>query len=104
MPIILYEQSRVLLCSASSHGDTMQFASRCAAAEAYGIEGHMESRSNILTIKEVAETLRCSKGHGQNVLVGKVRGFLNWHIFAWAAAKAVRKEWLEQWMEAYENG
>ena len=34
----------------------------------------MENTSNILTIKEVAETLRCSKGHVQNVLVGMVRG------------------------------
>ena len=47
----------------------------------------MENTSNMLTIKEVAEILRCSKGHVQNVLVGKVRGFLSWRICAWAAAR-----------------
>jgi hypothetical protein len=34
----------------------------------------MENTSHILTIKEVAEILRCSKAHVQNVLVGRVCG------------------------------
>jgi len=46
--------------------------SRFAAAEACRIEVHVENTSNVLTIKEVAKILRCSKGHVQNVLVGKV--------------------------------
>ena len=47
----------------------------------------MENTSNILTIKEVAEILRCSKGHVQNVLVGGSAGFRNWPISAWVAAR-----------------
>jgi hypothetical protein len=34
----------------------------------------MENVSNVLTIEEVAEILRCSKARVQNVLIGKVRG------------------------------
>ena len=34
----------------------------------------MENTSSILTIKDMAEILRCSKTHVANVLSGKVQG------------------------------
>ena len=63
----------------------------------------MENTSNILTIKEVAEILRCSKGHVQNVLVGRVRGVPKLAHLRMGRRKVVRKEWLDQWMEAHKT-
>ena len=34
----------------------------------------MENSSDILTIKEVAKELRCSKAHVANALLGKIKG------------------------------
>jgi excisionase family DNA binding protein len=64
----------------------------------------MENTSNILTIKEVAEILRCSKGHVQNVLVGKVRGVFMLAHLRMGRRKVVRKEWLDEWMETHKTG
>jgi hypothetical protein len=63
----------------------------------------MENTSNILTIKEVAETLRCSKGHVQNVLVGMVRGVPKLAHLRMGRRKVIHKEWLDQWMEAHKT-
>lgn len=68
--------------------------------EVYRLEERMESTSNILTIREIAEILRCSKGHVQNVLVGKVHGVPRLAHLNMGRRKVVRKEWLDQWMEA----
>lgn len=54
----------------------------------------------ILTIEEVAEILRCSKTHVSHVLNGKVRGIPKLTHLAMGRRKLVRREWLEQWMEA----
>ncbi len=78
-------------------------ASQRAPAETCRVEGHMENTSNILTIKEVAEILRCSKGHVQNVLVGRVRGVPRLAHLRMGRRKVVRKEWLDQWMEAHKT-
>ena len=63
----------------------------------------MENTSNILTIKEVAEILRCSKAHVQNVLVGKVRGVPRLAPLRMGRRKVVRREWLDQWLETYKT-
>jgi len=63
-------------------------------------EGQMESTGSILTIKEVAEILRCSKTHVANVLSGKVQGLPRLTHLNMGRRKVVRKEWLEHWMEA----
>jgi hypothetical protein len=63
----------------------------------------MENTSNILTIKEVAEILRCSKGQVQNVLVGKVHGVPRLAPLRMGRRKVVRKEWLDYWMETCKN-
>ncbi len=59
----------------------------------------METSSNILTIKEVADILRCSKAHVQNVLVGKIPGVPKLTHLCMGRRKVVRKEWLDQWLE-----
>jgi len=64
----------------------------------------MEDKANILTIKEVAEILRCSKTHAQNVIDGKVRGLPKLTHLGLGRRKVVRKEWLDEWMEANKIG
>jgi hypothetical protein len=60
----------------------------------------VENSSSILTIKEVADILRCSKTHAQNVLDGKVRGLPKLTHLSLGRRKVVRKEWLDEWMDA----
>ena len=45
----------------------------------------------------------CSKGHVQNVLVGRVRGVPKLAHLRMGRRKVVRKEWLDQWMEAHKT-
>jgi len=59
-----------------------------------------EKESAVLTLKEVAQVLRCSKTHVSNMLNGKVLGLPRLTHFALGRRKLVRREWLEQWMEA----
>ena len=56
-------------------------------------------KSDILTITEVAEVLRCSKAHVCNVLRGRVQGLPKLTHFSLGRRKLVRREWLETWME-----
>jgi excisionase family DNA binding protein len=56
-------------------------------------------KSDILTITEVAEVLRCSKAHVCNVLRGRVQGLPKLTHFSLGRRKLVRREWLENWME-----
>ena len=57
------------------------------------------SKSEILTIREVAEVLRCSKAHVSNVLSGRVQGLPKLTHFTLGRRKLVRREWLDAWME-----
>jgi excisionase family DNA binding protein len=54
----------------------------------------------ILTLKEVAQILRCSKAHVANVINGHVKGLPRLTYVALGRRKLVRREWLDQWMEA----
>ena len=74
--------------------------SRTPSLAPYGVEGLVETTTNILTIKEVADILRCSKTHAQNVIEGKVNGLPKLTHLSLGRRKVVRKEWLDQWMEA----
>ena len=56
--------------------------------------------TEILTVREVAEVLRCSKAHVCNVINGKVQGLPKLTHFSLGRRKPVRREWLDQWMEA----
>lgn len=57
-------------------------------------------KSDILTITEVAEVLRCSKAHVCNVLQGRVQGLPKLTHFSLGRRKLIRREWLDAWMEA----
>ena len=59
----------------------------------------MEQTATILTIKDVAEILRCSKAHVANVLGGKVPGIPRLTHVSMGRRKLVRKEWLDHWLE-----
>jgi excisionase family DNA binding protein len=56
--------------------------------------------NHILTIEEVAETLRCSKAHVSKALSGKIPGVPRLTHFAVGRRKLVRREWLDDWLEA----
>lgn len=58
------------------------------------------ARTDVLTISDVAMLLRCSKAHVSNVINGKVAGVPKLPHLAVGRRKLVRREWLEEWMEA----
>ena len=60
----------------------------------------MPDTSNVLTVKEIAEILRCSKAHVSNVLNGRVRGLPRLTHLNVGRRRLVRKEWLVDWMNA----
>ena len=60
----------------------------------------MENTSNILTVKEVADILRCSKTHVHKVIHGKVQGLPKLTHLTMGRRKLVRRDWLEQWLES----
>ena len=60
----------------------------------------MPDTSNVLTVKEIAEILRCSKAHVANVLNGKVQGLPRLTHLNVGRRRLVRKEWLVDWMDA----
>jgi hypothetical protein len=60
----------------------------------------MDRRMDILTVNEVAEALRCSKAHICNVLNGKVPGVPKLTHVTVGRRKLVRREWLEEWIDA----
>ena len=64
----------------------------------------MQNTSSILTIREVAEFLRCSRAHVQKALGGKIAGIPQLAHVKMGRRKLVRREWLEQWMEEGKAG
>jgi excisionase family DNA binding protein len=54
----------------------------------------------MLTVKEAADILRCSKAHVHNAVHGKVQGFPKLTHLTIGRRKLVRSDWLEQWVEA----
>ena len=63
----------------------------------------METRTNILTIKEVAAILRCSRTHVSNMIKGKVPGAEPLEYLAMGRRILIRREWLDSWMEAHKS-
>jgi hypothetical protein len=64
------------------------------------IGGIVENTSNMLTIKEVADILRCSKTHALNVIEGKVRGLPKLTHLSLGRRKVISRDWLAAWVEA----
>jgi len=56
------------------------------------------AKKKILTLREVAERLRCSKAHASKLLKGQVHGVPALTHMEMGRRKVVREEWLEQWM------
>jgi excisionase family DNA binding protein len=54
----------------------------------------------VLTIRDVASLLRCSKTHVANVINGKIPGIPRLSHISMGRRKLVRREWLDQWLEA----
>jgi hypothetical protein len=61
------------------------------------------SAHDVLTLKEVAVLLRCSKTHVSNLLNGRVSGVPTLTHIAMGRRKVVRREWLNTWMDAYKR-
>jgi excisionase family DNA binding protein len=55
--------------------------------------------AKVLTIKEVAQILRCSKARVQNVLSGKVKDVPPLPFIPLGRRKLIRRESLLRWME-----
>jgi len=60
----------------------------------------MEDSGDILTVKEIAGLLRCSKAHVANVMQGKVRGLTRLMHLPLGRRKAARRASVHEWMEA----
>ncbi len=58
--------------------------------------------AELLTIKEVATVLRCSKAHVQNLLAGKVKDAQPLPFIQLGRRKLVRRGSLLRWMEIEE--
>jgi excisionase family DNA binding protein len=53
----------------------------------------------VLTIRDIASILKCSKTHVANVINGKVSGIPRLAHIAVGRRKLVRREWFHQWLE-----
>lgn len=63
----------------------------------------MEQSKSVLTIKEIAEILRCSKTHVGKLLSGQVPGAAQLVHVKIGRRKVVRKSAFDQWFDANEN-
>ena len=64
------------------------------------MEEFARTEQRVLTLREVAAVLRCSRTHVAHVINGEVRGLPKLTHFSMGRRKLVRREWLEAWMEA----
>jgi excisionase family DNA binding protein len=58
----------------------------------------MESSTRLLTINEVAEVLRCSKGHVLKALAGRIAGVPQLAHVSLGRRKLVPKQWFDEWL------
>jgi Helix-turn-helix domain len=63
----------------------------------------MENTSIMLTVKDMAEILRCSKAHVANVLAGKIPGLARLTHVNVGRRKLVRRDWFERWIEVNQS-
>ena len=66
-------------------------------------KGLEDDPKEILTLREVAQRLRCSKAHVSKLLSGRVRGVPRLTHIAMGRRKVVRREWLEAWLNGYKT-
>ena len=58
---------------------------------------------DVLTLREVAETLRCSKAHICNLINGKVHGTVPLPIVTVGRRRLVRRSSLHEWLKSSEK-
>jgi excisionase family DNA binding protein len=63
----------------------------------------MDDKNELLTVKEVAELLHCSKAHICNIVAGRVRGCPPIPSVSLGRRKLVRREALQSWIERNEQ-
>ena len=83
----------------TGRASSREIRSRSVYLAPYSSEEIMENTSSILTVKEVANILRCSKAHVHNAIHGKVQGLPKLTHLTMGRRKLVRRDWLEQWLE-----
>jgi hypothetical protein len=59
----------------------------------------MENTTRILTIREVAQVLRCSKAHVRKALNGWIRGVPQLDHLSLGRRKLIPGYWFDQWLE-----
>ena len=62
-----------------------------------------KATSEILTVLEVANALRCSKAHVHNLIGGRVHGLSPLPAIRLGRCSRVRKETLQEWLEPNET-
>ena len=68
------------------------------------IKAYMFEHSEVLTVAEVAQRLRCSKAHVCNAINGKVKGVTPLPAIAMGRRKLVRSETLAAWLAQNDPG
>lgn len=63
----------------------------------------LSQNSEVLTIKETATIMRCSKAHVANLLNGRVSGVLPLPCIRVGRRKLIRRRSLELWQDAVER-
>jgi excisionase family DNA binding protein len=63
----------------------------------------MADSEEILTLKEVAIILRCSKAHVANVIAGRVKGLPDMPVIRMGRRVLVRRSALMEWLQVAEN-
>ena len=64
----------------------------------------VENLPEVLTVLEIAQTLRCSKAHVCNVINGKVKNTPRLPVIRLGRRILIRRETLELWKRASEQG
>jgi excisionase family DNA binding protein len=87
-----------------AHEKGRRFTMKVLRAHDYVAEQLTEDHPyRLMTISEVARELRCSKGHVQNLIHGKVRHTLPLPSIALGRRRMVRLSSLHEWIRANEQ-
>ena len=64
----------------------------------------IKAPSSVMSLKQAAAYLQVSKGHLSNVINGKVPGVQPVRCFRMGRRILIKREWVDQWLEAAELG
>jgi excisionase family DNA binding protein len=63
-----------------------------------------KAQTPVMTLKQAAAYLQISKAHLSNVINGKVPGVQPVRCFRMGRRILIKREWVDQWLEAAELG